>query len=183
MPGSLRPSAGYVGRGVMDQSALEYMLYHQKSFAQVKPGRRRRAASHTFSPATRRLDCRQSQISERSRKYQPLRTIHFGEHRPRVGLALVLGRHATALQQREGPRQLGPRGTERAVEVPVDGAVEVDSPGPVAGQAIECLGEIVDVAAVASARLMQIARLVECGQAGAGGLVSRIAQLERAGDL
>src|SRR5882672_12063676 len=75
MPGSLRPSAGYVGRGVMDQSALEYMLYHQKSFAQVKPGRRRRAASHTFSPATRRFDCRQSQISERSRKYQPLPTM------------------------------------------------------------------------------------------------------------
>src|SRR6266478_4615617 len=38
MPGIFRPSAGYIGRGVTLQSALEYMLYHQKSFAQVSPG-------------------------------------------------------------------------------------------------------------------------------------------------
>ena len=75
MPGTFRPSAGYAGRGVTLQSALEYMLYHQKSFAQVKPGTWRRAASQTFSPATRRFDCRQSQISARSRKYQPLPTM------------------------------------------------------------------------------------------------------------
>src|SRR5256886_12726770 len=75
MPGILRPSAGYVGRGVTLQSALECMLYHQKSLAQVKPGRRRRAASHTFSPATRRFDCRQSHTSASSRKYQPLPTM------------------------------------------------------------------------------------------------------------
>src|SRR3954466_9856215 len=37
MSKTLRPSAGYMGRGVIDQSAVEYMLYHQKSFAQVKP--------------------------------------------------------------------------------------------------------------------------------------------------
>src|SRR2546427_3700298 len=75
MPGILRPSAGYVGRGATLQSALECMLYHQKSLAQVKPGRRRRAASHTFSPATRRFDCRQSHTSASSRKYQPLPTM------------------------------------------------------------------------------------------------------------
>src|SRR5438132_11648362 len=75
MPGTFRPSAGYAGRGVTLQSALEYMLYHQKSFAQVKPGDWRRAASQTVSPATRRFDCRQSQISARSRKYQPLQTM------------------------------------------------------------------------------------------------------------
>src|SRR5438309_2308090 len=75
MPGIFRPSAGYVGRGVTLQSALEYMLYHQKSFAQVSPGRRRRAVSQTFSPATSRFDWRQSHASPRSRKYQPLPTM------------------------------------------------------------------------------------------------------------
>ena len=44
------PSAGYIGRGVMLQSAVEYMLYHQKSFAQVKPGASERNSSHTFRP-------------------------------------------------------------------------------------------------------------------------------------
>ena len=50
-------SAGYIGRGVIDQSAVEYMLYHQKSFAQVKPGRAARHFSHSFSPCTRWFDC------------------------------------------------------------------------------------------------------------------------------
>ena len=50
---TLRPSAKYIGRGVIDQSADEYMLYHQKSFAQVNPGRARRAVSQSFSPATK----------------------------------------------------------------------------------------------------------------------------------
>src|SRR5229473_4964489 len=63
-----------MGRGVTAMFAVEYMLYHQKRFAQVKAGSRRAAASQIFSPATRRLDCRQSQTSERSRKYQPLAT-------------------------------------------------------------------------------------------------------------
>src|SRR5438046_9057904 len=75
MPGILRPSAGYVGVGGTLQSSLECTLYRQKSLAQVKPGRRRRAASHTFSPATRRFDCRQSHTSASSRKYQPLPTM------------------------------------------------------------------------------------------------------------
>ncbi len=38
-----------------EKSAELYMLYHQKSWAQVKPGSTRRAASHTFSPSTSRL--------------------------------------------------------------------------------------------------------------------------------
>src|SRR5215472_8548411 len=56
-------------------SAPEYMLYHQNILAQVKAGSRAFAASHTFSPATRAADWRQNQISDRSRKYQPLPTI------------------------------------------------------------------------------------------------------------
>ena len=40
MSGSLRPSAGYIGRGVTAKSAELYMLYHQKSFAQVNAGSR-----------------------------------------------------------------------------------------------------------------------------------------------
>src|SRR3970282_2357847 len=63
-----------MGRGVALQSALEYMLYHQNIFAQVNRGSRARAASQIFSPATRRLDWRHSQISDRSRKYQPFAT-------------------------------------------------------------------------------------------------------------
>src|SRR5690606_2069982 len=72
--GSLRPSAGYIGRGVTAQVALLYMLYHQKSLAQVNAGSRRAAASQIFSPAISRFDWRQNQISDRSRKYQPLAT-------------------------------------------------------------------------------------------------------------
>ena len=34
---TFRPSAGYIGRGVTDQSADEYMLYHQNILAQVNP--------------------------------------------------------------------------------------------------------------------------------------------------
>src|SRR5258707_15637458 len=75
MSGSLRPSAGYIGLGVTAMSALEYMLYHQNSLAHVKDGSRRRAASHSFSPPTRRLDWRPNQISERSRKYHTLPTM------------------------------------------------------------------------------------------------------------
>ena len=75
MSGSLRPSAGYIGRGVTAKSADAYMLYHQNSLAQVNAGSRRFAASQTFSPPTRWLDWRQSQISDRSRKYQPLPTM------------------------------------------------------------------------------------------------------------
>src|SRR5580693_839681 len=45
MSKNLRPSAGYMGRGVMDQSAVEYILYHQKSLAQVKPGSSSRNSS------------------------------------------------------------------------------------------------------------------------------------------
>ena len=50
MAGIFLPSAGYMGRGVTLQSALLYMLYHQKSLAQVTRGSRRRALSQTFSP-------------------------------------------------------------------------------------------------------------------------------------
>ena len=71
----MRPSAGYIGRGVAVQSALEYMLYHQNILAQVKPGSRACAASQIFSPATSRFDCRHSQTSARSRKYQPFATM------------------------------------------------------------------------------------------------------------
>src|SRR5690349_881083 len=75
MSGSLRPSAGYIGRGVTDHCALEYMLYHQNSLAQVNAGSRRRPLSQTFSPATSRFDCRHSQTSDKSRKYPPLATM------------------------------------------------------------------------------------------------------------
>ncbi len=74
MSGIFRPSAGYIGRGVTDQVAVLCMLYHQKSLAHVNAGSRRRAASQTFSPSTSRFDWRQSQTSDRSRKYQPLAT-------------------------------------------------------------------------------------------------------------
>ena len=38
MSGSLRPSAGYIGRGVTATSTDEYMLYHQNMLAQVELG-------------------------------------------------------------------------------------------------------------------------------------------------
>ena len=72
--GILRPSAGYIGRGVALKSTLEYMLYHQNRLAQVKPGSRRLPASQSFSPAIKRFDCRHSHTSARSRRYQPLAT-------------------------------------------------------------------------------------------------------------
>ena len=59
----------------MERSAVEYMLYHQKIFAQRSPGRVRCAVSQTFSPLIRWFDWRQSQTSERSRKYQPFATM------------------------------------------------------------------------------------------------------------
>ena len=64
-----------MGRGVTAQSTSAYMLYHQNSLAQVKSGSRALDASQIFSPATSLLDWRQNQISERSRKYQPLPTM------------------------------------------------------------------------------------------------------------
>ena len=75
MSGNLRPSAKYIGLGVTAKSTLEYMLYHQNRLAQVNAGSRRLAVSHTFSACTKRFDWRHNQISERSRKYQPLATI------------------------------------------------------------------------------------------------------------
>src|SRR5438105_2742314 len=74
MSGIFRPSAGYCGRGVTANSAVEYMLYHQNIFAQVKLGSRRLAASQIFSPVTSLFDWRHSATSAGSRKYQPLAT-------------------------------------------------------------------------------------------------------------
>src|SRR5688572_30026131 len=54
---------------------MEYMLYHQKRLAHAADGSRFLSASQSFSPATRRFDWRQSQTSDRSRKYQPFPTI------------------------------------------------------------------------------------------------------------
>ena len=67
MSGIFRPSAGYIGRGVTDQSAVLYMLYQKNSLAVVKSGSMRRPASHTFSPWTRWFDCSQNRISAVSR--------------------------------------------------------------------------------------------------------------------
>src|ERR1043166_6185603 len=75
MSKTLRPSAGYIGRGVIDQSAVEYMLYHQKSFEQVNPGWSARNSSQTLRPRTRWFDCFQNWTSASSRWYQPLATI------------------------------------------------------------------------------------------------------------
>src|SRR3954451_14472830 len=106
MSGSLRPSAGYIGRGVTAMSADEYMLYHQKSFAQVNDASRLRAASQSFSPSTRRFDWRHSQISERSRKYQPLPTIPCSRGSvpvTKVDCAVVVTAHLTVRKLRSAP--------------------------------------------------------------------------------
>src|SRR6185295_259641 len=63
-----------MGRGVTAKSTDAYMLYHQKSLAQVKVGSFFLAASQIFSPVTRWFDCFQSATSATSRKYQPLAT-------------------------------------------------------------------------------------------------------------
>src|SRR6266576_3887877 len=63
-----------MGLGVTDQSAELYMLNHQNIFAHVTDGSRRRAVSHTFSPAISWFDCLQNITCERSRKYHPLPT-------------------------------------------------------------------------------------------------------------
>src|SRR5262245_51969062 len=73
--GSLRPSEGYIGRGVTAQSTDEYMLNHQQTLAQVKAGSRARARSQILGAWTRRLDWRQNFTSSSSRKYQPLATM------------------------------------------------------------------------------------------------------------
>jgi hypothetical protein len=59
---------------LIDQSALAYMLYHQKSFAHVNPGRRARNVSHSFGPWTTWFDCFQNWCSASVRSYQPLAT-------------------------------------------------------------------------------------------------------------
>ena len=87
----MRPSAGYIGRGVADQSALEYMLYHQNILAQVKAGSRALPASQIFSPATSPSGWRQSMTSARSRKYQPLATIPWPDGgRPVISVACTV---------------------------------------------------------------------------------------------
>src|SRR5262245_48706945 len=73
--GSLRPSDGYIGRGVTAQSTDEYMLYHQHTLAQVKLASLALAFSQSFGCCTRRLDWRQNFTSRSSRKYHPLATI------------------------------------------------------------------------------------------------------------
>ena len=75
MSGILRPSAGYIGRGVTVMSAPAYMANHQNRFAQVNAGSTARAASHTFGACTRWFDWRQNRISAASRSYQPLPTM------------------------------------------------------------------------------------------------------------
>ncbi len=60
---------------MIEKSALEYMLYHQKILAQVKSGSISRNWSHIFRPCTRRFDCFQNWCSARSRAYQPFPTI------------------------------------------------------------------------------------------------------------
>src|SRR5262249_10356391 len=60
------------------------MLYHQKRLAAVNAGSRCRPASQTLSPATRRLDCRQSHTSLRSRKSQPLAMMPWSRGRAPV---------------------------------------------------------------------------------------------------
>src|SRR4029450_9459764 len=50
-------------------------------------------------------------------------------------------------------------------------------------QAVEGLGQVVDVAAITRARLVQVTRLVEGGEPGAGGVVRGVAQLQRARHL
>src|ERR687888_135136 len=74
MSGILRPSAGEIGRGGPAGGGGVYILFPPKNGAPGDAGAPRAPASQIFSPATRRLDCRQSQTSERSRKYQPLAT-------------------------------------------------------------------------------------------------------------
>ena len=66
----MRPSAGYIGRGVTVTSADEYIANHHDRFAQVMPG----AASHTFGACTSRFDCCHSRTSIVSRNSQPLPT-------------------------------------------------------------------------------------------------------------
>ncbi len=51
------------------------MLYHQNSFAHVKPGASARSRSQIFEPWTRWLDCFQNWTSASSRLYQPLPTM------------------------------------------------------------------------------------------------------------
>ena len=65
----MRPSAGYIGRGVTVTSADEYIANHQERFAQVMS-----AASHTFGACTSRLDCCHRRTSIVSRNSQPLPT-------------------------------------------------------------------------------------------------------------
>ena len=56
-----------MGRGVIDQSALEYMLYHQNSCAQVNPGCVAFNSSQILSEVTTWFDCFQNCTSASSR--------------------------------------------------------------------------------------------------------------------
>src|ERR671934_753600 len=68
--GSLRPSAGYIGRGVTAQSTDEYMLNHQHTLEHVMSAR-----SHSLGRWTSRFDCRQNLTSNSSRNNHPLPTM------------------------------------------------------------------------------------------------------------
>src|SRR5688572_27967145 len=71
------------------------MLYHQKSFAQVKFGTVSRNSSQIFRPRTRWFDCFQNCTSARSRLYQPLPTIPCSEGASPVRYVLC-AEHVTA---------------------------------------------------------------------------------------
>ena len=109
-----------------DRRTPPAMLYHQNRLAQVKDGSRRLPASQIFSPSTSRFDCRQNQISIRSRNSQPLPTMPCWRGRSPVmkvactlhvtaGVIVVERAHAAG---RREPRQTGRVGAEVAGRQP-----------------------------------------------------------------
>src|SRR5207244_1049737 len=110
-----------------------------------------------------------------------------GEHRAERGheaLASQRGQRGCdgpAPELIERHPDLGLGRPERAVEIAVDRAVEMDAPGAVAREALDRLGKVVAVAAtVTGTHLVEIAGLVEGRQTRQRAGVAGIAQFERA---
>src|SRR5947207_2665214 len=124
MSGSLRPSARYIGRGVTASSALEYMLYHQNSLAQLKLASLRLAAQHRVALIQLALV-----DLERGAVLAQIQATALREERDRVVPHDLLDRGFR--DARRAHRRHGLRHLERIGDAPIGGAVDDDALGPV----------------------------------------------------
>ena len=75
MSGIFLPFAQYIGLGVTEMSAVEYILNHQNIFATVNDEFSRCNVSQALSPYTKSFACCQKRVTFVSLSYQPFDTM------------------------------------------------------------------------------------------------------------